>query len=161
MAIPVVGKEIDAFCGRCKLTLSHTILALMGAKVARVQCNTCGAQHAYRPFMSQTSRVSSRSATEGPQKVILSFEEQLAAKDISKARRYTPKEAYATGDVVQHANFGFGIVMAVRQDKIDVAFKAFEKTLIHGRAATQIARPAFHPASSPLAGASDKPYEEE
>ena len=43
-----VGGEIDAFCTRCRMTLAHTIMAMMGAKVARVQCNTCRGEHAYR-----------------------------------------------------------------------------------------------------------------
>jgi hypothetical protein len=50
--------------------------------------------------------------------------------------------------------------MAVRQDKIDVAFKAFEKTLVHRRTGAPAERPAFHPATAPIDSASDKPFDE-
>ena len=43
-----VGGEVDAFCTRCRLTLAHTILAMVGTKLARVRCNTCNGDHAYR-----------------------------------------------------------------------------------------------------------------
>lgn len=160
MAIPAVGKDIDSFCGRCKLTLSHTILAMLGSKVARVQCNTCGAQHAYRTSTGQAWGGSSP-VRESPKKVVISFEEQLAAKNLDTARRYSPKETYAAGDLLQHPNFGFGIVRTVRQDKVDVAFKAFEKTLVHARSGAPAARPVFVPPVAPRDGAADKPFHEE
>jgi len=37
-------------------------------------------------------------------------------------------------DLISHPVFGLGIVRAVRRDKVDVAFKASERTLIHARA---------------------------
>ena len=43
-----VGGEVDVFCTRCKMELGHTILAMVGQTIARVQCNTCRGQHAYR-----------------------------------------------------------------------------------------------------------------
>jgi len=57
MATLKVGGEVDAVCGRCKMTLAHTILAMVGTKPVRVQCNTCGAQHGYRSeFGASTAR---------------------------------------------------------------------------------------------------------
>ena len=49
MAKPVVGKDVDSWCTRCKLILAHTVEAMVGPKVTRVHCNTCGSQHAFRP----------------------------------------------------------------------------------------------------------------
>src|SRR5438132_3414963 len=44
-----VGGSIDSWCGKCKMVLAHTIEAMVGEKPARVHCNTCKSQHAYRP----------------------------------------------------------------------------------------------------------------
>ena len=43
------------------------------------------------------------------------------------------RSTYAVDQVVRHPTFGLGIVRAVRQDKMDVAFKAAERTLVQGR----------------------------
>ena len=48
MATHRVGGEVDAFCTRCKMSLAHTILAMVGTRIARVRCNTCGGDHAFR-----------------------------------------------------------------------------------------------------------------
>ena len=43
------GKEIDAYCTRCRLDLAHTIIAVVGNQIGRVICNTCNSQHKYYP----------------------------------------------------------------------------------------------------------------
>jgi hypothetical protein len=43
---------------------------------------------------------------------------------------------FQVDELITHPTFGLGIVRAVRQDKVDVAFKASERTLVHGRQAT-------------------------
>ncbi len=42
----LVGKNIDAFCSRCRLTLAHIVLYEVGGAVHRVKCKTCGANTA-------------------------------------------------------------------------------------------------------------------
>ncbi|MDY7232881.1 hypothetical protein [Hyalangium rubrum] len=170
MATQKVGGEVDALCTRCKLSLAHTILAMVGTKIARVRCNTCGGDHAYRsapgttdrPSASTTSRASSssRSSTpraEKPEKVVISFEEQLAGKDIANAPKYSPKDTYKVDQVIQHPTFGLGLVTVVRGDKVDIAFKSETKTLVHGRGGAPAERPAFQPPSARQSGPADKP----
>jgi hypothetical protein len=42
------GDDIDAYCTRCKIDLTHTVLALASENLAeRVRCNTCGSEHRY------------------------------------------------------------------------------------------------------------------
>ncbi|EAU62386.1 conserved hypothetical protein [Stigmatella aurantiaca DW4/3-1] len=172
MATHKVGGEVDAVCTRCKLTLAHTILAMVGTKIARVRCNTCGGDHAYRSAPGTTDRptASSRSSTssssrpsaasraEKPEKVVISFEEQLAGKDIANAPKYSPKDTYRLDQVIQHPTFGLGLVTAVRGDKVDIVFKSETKTLVHGRGGGPVQeRPSFSPPSARLAGPADKP----
>ena len=158
-----VGGEVDAFCTRCRLSLAHTILAMVGTKLARVRCNTCGGDHAYRSAPGTTDkpstpRASKASRPTAEEKIIISFEEQLAGKDIANAPRYSPKDTYKVEQVVQHPTFGLGLVTAVRGDKVDITFKSETKTLVHGRGGgAPTERPAFSPPSSKATGPADKP----
>jgi hypothetical protein len=44
-----VGKDVKAYCSRCKLNLSHTIISVTsGNKPDRVRCNTCKTERAFR-----------------------------------------------------------------------------------------------------------------
>ncbi|HEX8703882.1 MAG TPA: hypothetical protein VF815_33935 [Myxococcaceae bacterium] len=169
MATHKVGGEVDAFCTRCKLTLAHTILAMVGTKIARVRCNTCNGDHAYRSApgatdkpsasstRSTTSRASGGSKADKPEKVVISFEEQLAGKDIANAPKYSPKDTYKVDQVIQHPTFGLGLVTAVRGDKADIAFKSETKTLVHGRGGALNERPSFQPPNARSSSPADKP----
>jgi len=167
MATHKVGGEVDALCTRCKMTLAHTILAMVGPKIARVRCNTCGGDHAYRPAPGSTDRPksSTRSSTprastpraEKAEKVVISFEEQLAGKDIANAPKYSPKDTYKVDQVIQHPTFGLGLVTVVRGDKVEVAFKSETKTLVHGRGGAPAERPSFQPPIRGASGPADKP----
>ena len=133
-----VGGDIDAWCTRCKMSLGHTILALVGGKPARVRCNTCQGEHNYRGSAGSEPRKGSWEPREVRERrearpSVTSWEALLAGKDLSRARRYSAKEKYATEEVIQHPSFGIGLVQEVRGDKIQVAFKADVKTLVHGK----------------------------
>jgi hypothetical protein len=171
-----VGGEVDAFCTRCRLTLAHTILAMVGTKIARVRCNTCNGDHAYRSAPGTTdkpspsSRASSgggTSSTRAPrarataeEKVIISFEEQLAGKDIANAPRYSPKDTYKVDQVIQHPTFGLGLVTAVRGNKVDITFKSETKTLVHATGGAPAEKPVFSPPGAKATGPADKPQAE-
>ncbi|MFP2927358.1 hypothetical protein ACLESO_19605 [Pyxidicoccus sp. 3LG] len=167
MAIHRVGGEVDAPCTRCKLTLAHTILAMVGTKIARVRCNTCNGDHVYRappgvtdrPSSSGTARAAraaSAAATKA-EKIIISFEEQLSAKDVANASKYSPKDTYQVDQVIQHPTFGTGFVTAVRGDKVDITFRTETKTLVHGRGGPPAEKPAFSPPSAKSTRPADKP----
>lgn len=148
MATYRVGGEVDASCTRCRMQLAHTILAMVGQKIARVRCNTCGSDHVYRGTQSPARGAAGRTRAAPAEKTVVGFDAQLAALDVSKAEDYRPDHSYAVDQVVRHPTFGLGIVRAVRQDKMDVAFKAAERTLVQGRS-TGAARPSFSPPHRP------------
>jgi hypothetical protein len=129
-----VGGEVDSFCGRCKMVLAHTVLAMVGKTIARVHCNTCGTDHGYRRgpgAAGPAPRASGRSTG----RVVMGFDEQVQARGVETARAYSPRATFQVDELIAHPTFGLGIVRAVRQDKVDVAFKAAERTLVHARAA--------------------------
>lgn len=148
MANARVGGEIDGYCTKCRLTLAHTILAMVGTKVAKVKCNTCGGEHALRAAPGASSPRATRSGKKAArvtkaEKVVVSFEQRLAEKDAGSAQPYSARMLYKEGALLQHPTFGLGIVTAVRQDKIDVDFKASQKTLVHGRGEAPTAHPSL------------------
>lgn len=159
MATNKVGGEVDAFCTRCKLTLAHTILAMVGTKVARVRCNTCGGDHAFRGEPGARSSANPRASKPRVSKedrVVLGWEQRLADRDLGSAKRYSPRETFALDELVNHPTFGIGIVTAVRHDKVDVAFKADAKTLIHGRGEAPASKPMYEPPRPRPEGPADK-----
>lgn len=138
-----VGGEIDAFCSKCDLNLAHTIIAMVGPKVVKVKCNTCGNDHQYRgeqplvkaqSFANPKKRASpSTAAAPKASRAAVSWEDKFQGKDLSRARKYSIRDTYAVDDVIDHPTFGLGLVVAVRQDKVDVSFKQEEKVLVHGK----------------------------
>ena len=142
-----VGGEIDAACGKCEMNLAHTILAMVGPKVIKVKCNTCGNDHNYRgvqplvklqsfasPKRTSTGAVKSSSAPKKAATVVVSWDEQFKGKDLTKAKKYSPRETFVVDDVVDHPTFGLGLVRAIRDGKVEVAFKQEDKILVHGKA---------------------------
>ena len=144
-----VGGEIDAACGKCEMNLAHTIIAMVGPKVVKVKCNTCGNEHNYRgvqplvkiqSFASPKRATASSSSSASPRKaaattVVISWDEQFKGKDLTKAKKYSPRETFVVDDVVDHPTFGLGLVRAVRDGKVEVAFKQEDKILVHAKPA--------------------------
>jgi hypothetical protein len=129
-----VGGDVDGFCGKCKFVLAHTVLAMVGNTVARVKCNTCGSDHAFRRAPG-ASAPAKRPSEARPARTVLGFAAQIEARGAGTARTYSPSVTFQVDELITHPTFGLGIVRAVRQDKVDVAFKASERTLVHGRQA--------------------------
>jgi hypothetical protein len=137
-ATPIVGKDIDSWCTKCKLVLAHTIEAVVNGRVTRVHCNTCGGQHAYRakaPGTSARKPRSTRSASERAEsKRITDFATMLRNRDPSTAHAYATTERFKPGDLIRHPTFGLGLVTALKEmNKIEVVFGDGAKTLVHKR----------------------------
>lgn len=155
MPSPRVGGEVDSFCTRCKMLLAHTVLAMVGERVARVRCNTCMGEHAFKaaPGAPKPRATRSASASTGTRAAprtrapAMSFDEQLAAANTEASRPYSVGETFKVDQVIDHPTFGRGIVGAARPDKIEVTFRNFVKTLVHGRSAKLGSAPQQAPAA--------------
>ena len=160
-----VGGEVDAFCTRCKMDLAHTILAMVGTKPVRVRCNTCGGDHAFRGAPGATERKSTASTAakraaprEKVAKVVISFDDVLAEKDVAHSVPYSIRETFKQDQVINHPTFGQGFVSAVRGDKVDITFRSEVRTLVHGRGGgAPASKPSFSPPSARPQGPADKP----
>ena len=139
MRAMTVGSNIDSWCTRCKLLLAHTVEAMVGTKVTRVHCNTCGAQHAYRPHAPGTKTTTrQRPATSATRRAAPpaanNYQALIAGRDATKARRYATSDRYRRNDVIQHPSFGLGVVVLEKEgNKVDVLFPDGSRTLMHCR----------------------------
>ncbi len=133
-----VGGEVDSFCSKCELTLAHTVIAMMGGRPVKVECNTCHGVHKFRGppagAAPQSASVAMRKAARPARekKVEIAFEDVLATKKGAPVP-YSPKRTFAVDEVVDHPTFGRGYVTAVRVDKVEIAFRSDVKVLIHAR----------------------------
>ncbi|MBM4280590.1 MAG: hypothetical protein FJ137_07450 [Deltaproteobacteria bacterium] len=139
-----IAGTVEAWCGRCKLMLHHTIETLEGNVPGRVHCNTCKSQHAYKPYLpGESPRDVKRRERDGergprtaqPGKAKAShYDELMRGRDSSLAQPYSPKARFAAGDVVRHPTFGVGVATALKDaTKIEILFPDGPRVLIHGR----------------------------
>jgi hypothetical protein len=148
-----VGGEVDAFCSSCKLVLGHTILAMVGERIAKVRCNTCAGEHAYRASVPGTKapRRTKVASTVGSPRARAEaavrghgLDELLEGRDVGQARAYAPLETFEQGEVMRHPSFGVGLVMEIRGDRLDVMFGAGLRTLALRREAQILAKRLDH-----------------
>lgn len=140
---PKVGGDTLSWCSKCKMELAHVIVSMIENKPARVQCKTCKGQHNYKrsggTAMPRASRSASPRKTTVPKSVIKVaelWEQKMSSKKLAPTIPYTVKTKFAVGDVLQHPNFGVGIVEEVRSNgKMAVLFREDQKVLVHGMGA--------------------------
>lgn len=128
-----IGKNVDSYCGKCKLVLAHTIESIENGKVKRVHCNTCQAQHLYRANAPGSRKRAAGSSSGRAATATLSYDELLKDQDAGKARPYAPSTEFAERQLLRHSTFGLGIVTTRRGDKIDVLFEDQPRVLVHAR----------------------------
>jgi hypothetical protein len=124
------GKNIDAYCTKCKLNLDHTITAMDGEVIARVRCKTCGSWHKYRsPSEPPTVRKPRVKAGAMEEAAAATVWEAGLAEAKGKERIYEMSAKYRVGDVVSHHIFGKGVVVKLYVNKCDILFKDRERLM--------------------------------
>lgn len=129
-----VGKDVLSYCGKCKLKLSHLIMA-MNEKggIAKCKCNTCGGVHAFRegPAKKRASTAGRRKKAEA---IPLSVTWAEGLSKVEEMKPYSIRATFVVGDGITHPTFGDGFVDAiVDNSKISVVFKNDIKVLVHGK----------------------------
>lgn len=130
-----VGKDIVCYCGRCKLDLGHTIVAMIGSNVSKVQCRTCGSSHGMRKNSSLTNTKKTTSPRKRAIAIPVSQLWSKALEESSKrAKAYSIREKFEREDIIDHPKFGHGIVQgSLGGDKIEVLFQNELKVLVHNK----------------------------
>jgi len=136
--VSLVGKIIDAYCTRCKLTLAHVVLSEMNGTVSQVECKTCGAQHLYRRGSTERktgekrkpatpswrSGVSSSGRKPVGDTAMLWESKHQALEPETPIRPYDIHDAYVSREVIRHPVFGVGFVeRVVSETRMQVLFK--------------------------------------
>ncbi len=125
------GQSIDSYCGKCKLSLDHTIMEMVGEVIAKVRCKSCGSTHKLRdPLVAQKVRKprAKKSAEQEAATAAIIWEAGLAEAK-GKERDYDMAAKYRVGEVVNHRTFGKGIVVKLYANKCDMLFKDRERLM--------------------------------
>jgi hypothetical protein len=124
------GSPIDSHCSKCKQIMSHTVIAMDGDRVLKVQCKMCGGRHALRTSATtaakpRTSRVKKPVVAARKGAVVAQeWEKQVGKTDQASALPYGMDRSFDRGDLIDHAHFGLGIVQSTqRPDKMEVLFQ--------------------------------------
>ena len=136
------GDVVEAQCTRCRTLTNHIIVALVEGRIARVQCNTCGGSHNYRPPAAPSKprraaavpkaagrrpagRASSRETSD-----LLAWQQACSSADPAQAVAYAMDRTFAVGALVAHPAFGLGVVtILLPPNKVEILFQAGRKLL--------------------------------
>jgi hypothetical protein len=132
---PKVGADIEAWCGKCGESTTHSIVAMVGTEPKQVLCQVCNSRHAYRTGPARR-RATAESAVVGDgdsrPRVSVDPEAQRRAAQLralgeevaaaQEVRRFDPKERYKAGEIISHAEFGRGKVENVLRSSLLVRF---------------------------------------
>jgi len=122
-----VGNKIDAWCGRCKMMLRHTIEVITGEKIGRVHCNSCQGRHLYRAQQPRTRGAAAALTQERK------YELLVRGRTEANSTPYSSSARFKVGQLISHASFGLGVVIGARDNvKIDICFPEGEKVLMQG-----------------------------
>jgi hypothetical protein len=135
------GSTIETQCTRCKGVLNHTIVAMVGEKIIRVECSTCRGVHAYHPVKApkepsatktaRTKAMAHRKTKTDPETTARAEWEALQPDmDSAQAIPYDMNGVYHVNNLLSHPIFGLGIVqLVIPPNKIDVLFQGGKKRL--------------------------------
>ncbi len=147
------GGDVDSWCTKCRLMLTHRIVAMVGPRPVRVECETCHSQHNYRERppgevapkagggsarvvsgATRAPRVSSVSKLEQERREReQSWERAVSGKLVSDFIKYNIKGTFQVGDLVKHSKFGDGVVTRIIDaHKVEVLFRDEPRTLAQG-----------------------------
>jgi hypothetical protein len=156
---PKTGGEIDAYCTKCRLDLTHRIIAMVGDVVKKVECKTCNSHHLYRRPKTERDAAHARLAVRAEERKAVAastgtggtkaeraaraekaereqtnaWEHAIAGKPSSAFTSYRISLTFGPGDLIRHSKFGDGVVARViDQTKVEILFKDGPRTMAQG-----------------------------
>jgi len=135
------GGFVETRCTRCRDIKNHTIVAMVGEKIARVECNTCHGMHNYHPLKPvrepaaarnpQKKAAATRTGKADPAAAALAkWCDLQAGMDPAQAIPYEMTGKYRVQNLLLHPVFGLGIVQLVLPpNKVEVLFREGKKLL--------------------------------
>ena len=136
--LPAVASKHYGACKKCGTDRYLLVIAHVDAKTAKVECEVCHSKtkikiKAEKKATARTGR--STTGVRNKSQVTLTNEWQaMLEKAGDKPRhRYQLKEKFSKDAVIEHPQFGVGLVMAASPQKIEVIFETGIKALVHNR----------------------------
>ena len=133
----LIGKDLEAYCGKCKLDTWHTVTATKNGKISKVMCKICTSYHAFKApekdlDKAKTSTTTRRRTSTTPRTsrskkdwgtLVGQIEDQSVVE-------YALSGEFSTTPAIRHKTFGVGVVTKVlNKNKIEVLFQDGTKIL--------------------------------
>ena len=129
-----VGKEVTAYCSKCKDTTVHVVEIVKKESIAKVMCKACLSSHRYRTSADELPvKTGKKPVKKAPVKTAeeKKWHRMMAKTDIESPIEYTMQKSYKALNVIQHHTFGVGVVREViSTTKMSVVFQDGERTLV-------------------------------
>ena len=132
---------MESRCTKCRAIMNHTIVAMQGEQVVRVECNTCRGTHNYYPEKKAKAPAaggSAKKAAPAPRKPKVDpvavereeWESLSMTMDPATAVPYDMNGTFRVKRLVAHPAFGLGVVkLLINPNKMEVLFQSGKKLL--------------------------------
>ncbi|MBI5488972.1 MAG: hypothetical protein HY905_16680 [Deltaproteobacteria bacterium] len=146
----IPGSSIAAFCKKCEKDTTHTVLEVVegGKRLGKVRCNVCRDEHPFRRPKARVkgekpakepraTRPRKSSKSRGPQEIpaVEAWHQVEAMVNAASKVPYEMTRCYDKGEVIEHPQFGVGVVVAVLSPtKVEVLFSTVRRKLVCGKA---------------------------
>jgi hypothetical protein len=140
-----IGQDIESLCSKCGESW-HVVIAMVEQKIVKVECKQCHAVHRHRDPKGKAAATAKapRAAGAKPRSATGKKTSRGAARlrveaDLAKpVRPYSVTESFESGERVQHAKFGEGVVQqSTGPGKIEVLFGDDLKVLAQAKPASR------------------------
>jgi len=135
----LVGKDVEAYCGKCKADTWHVVTVVKNGKVAKVICKICNATHAYKVPEKETAKTkaastSPRRRTTGAKRISGRGKKDwgtlVGQIEDRQVTDYAISGEFSSSPAIRHKSFGVGVVTKVlAKNKIEVLFQEGTKIL--------------------------------
>jgi ribosomal protein L44E len=133
----LIGKDVEAYCGKCKTDTWHTVTTVKNGKITKVMCKTCMGYHAYKaPAGAEKVKVA---ATTSRRRTSKTPRSSRAKKDWGtlvgqiedqQVVDYALSGEFSKSPAIRHKTFGVGVITKVlTKNKIEVLFQDGTKIL--------------------------------
>ncbi len=128
---PEIGKEVEAYCNKCKSEMVHVVTKIKDNVINKVFCKGCNGTHSYKNAKAPTSKTTKKTGTTRGRRsknwnTLMSEVSQDEVVDYDIRKDFTDVRA------IQHKSFGVGCITKVMDvTKIEVVFEGELKILVH------------------------------
>ncbi len=132
-----IGKEVEAYCGKCKTNTVHRITKMDETEISKVICQTCNAEHKFRVPKKEKIKVAKKTKEKAPVKrrritrKSMNWDTVMEKLAGEAPISYSLTGSFESGILLEHKKFGIGYIQDVVSDtKITVLFQEGVKTLV-------------------------------